>query len=61
MKNLEDDISEIRKKEIEYNTRHMLTKKDLSMGLADLNSGIIKYAVVLFIMLGLMIIGLYFK
>ena len=61
MMNIENDITEKRKKEIEYNTRHLLSKDDLERGLFKIKTPLIKITVGLFIMLLLLIIGLYFK
>lgn len=61
MINIENDITEKRKKEIEYNTRYLLSKDDLERGLFKIKIPLIKVSVGLFIILALMIIGLYFK
>jgi hypothetical protein len=61
MINIENDITEKRKKEIEYNTRHLLSKDDLEKGLFKIKTPLIKITVGLFIMLLLLIIGLYLK
>lgn len=57
MINIENDITEKRKKEIEYNTRYLLSKEDL----ANTKTKMIKWFIGLFFALALMIIGLYFK
>lgn len=65
MINIEDDISEKRKKEIEYNTRHLLTKDDLKGGFFKIEKNLTnKLYIAPFIMLAIviiLIIGLYFK
>lgn len=64
MKNLEDDISEKRKEEIKYNTRHLLSKDDLEKGLFGIKMNLSnKLSIVLFVMVAILmtlIIGLYF-
>lgn len=56
MIDIENDITEKRKKEIEYNTRHLLSKDDLF----KIKIPLIKITVGLFILLLLLIIGLYY-
>jgi hypothetical protein len=60
MINIKNDITEKRKKEIEYNTRHLLSKDDLERGFFKIKTPLIKITVGLFVMLSLLIIGLYF-
>lgn len=55
-----NDITEKRKKEIEHNTRHLLSKDDLERGFFKIKTPLIKITFGLFVMLSLLIIGLYF-
>ena len=56
-----DDITEKRKKEIEYNIRHLLSKDDLEKGFLKIKTPLIKITAELFIMLLLLIIRLYLR
>ncbi|MDN3672374.1 hypothetical protein QWY99_04795 [Flavobacterium branchiarum] len=48
-------------KEVEYNTMHMATKEDLAKVLSDIKTDMLKCFISLFIVLAIMILGLYFK
>lgn len=61
MINIENDLTEKRKKEIEYNTRHLLSKDDLKKGMLKIETPLIKISLGLFIVLMILIIGLYYK
>lgn len=59
--NIENDLSEKRKKEIENYTKHLLTKEDLKKEFLDIKLPLVKVTLGLIVIIIILITGLYFK